>query len=166
MSRIDHIPLPTDAFLARFQSQKGAHTDCYAIAVPRQVDLNSFVATFFDTWVFRLERKLLGLFARKHSTQEDVKALASGASETLALWRLVERNEDQILLAVGNGPIRSWLMREETDVGTKLYFGSALLAATQDRRGHPSIGFFAKALMGFHQLYSRILLSAAARKLS
>ncbi|MEP5155338.1 hypothetical protein [Planktotalea sp.] len=166
MTRIDHIPLPPHAFLDRFSSEAGAHTDCYVTEVPAHVDLERFIATFFDTWVFRLERKLLAIFARQSSGQEDVKALAHGASEKLAMWRLVERDENQILLRVGDGPIRSWLMRSDLQAGTQLYFGSALLAVAKDKRGNPSVGFFANALMGFHRLYSRILLQAAARKLS
>ena len=81
------------------------------------------------------------------------------------------RAENQLLLCSIDGRTRSWLMVSTTDVpsGTRLYFGSALLPgrkAGNASTGKPEMGFVFKALLGFHKLYSRALLSTAARRLA
>ena len=81
------------------------------------------------------------------------------------------REDDQLLLCAVDGRTRSWLMVSTTDVsgGTRLYFGSALLPGRKTGNGStgkPEMGFVFKALLGFHNFYSRALLSAAARRLA
>jgi hypothetical protein len=73
------------------------------------------------------------------------------------------RTNDQLLLAAG--PTRSWLMASQAADSTTLYFGSAVVPNRTDRNGRRAIGWIFHALLGFHQLYSRILLGCAARKL-
>ena len=80
---------------------------------------------------------------------------------------------DQLLLCAIDGRTRSWLMVSAADVSgrTRLYFGSAVLPKpmpvnSPSATGKPSLGFVFKALLGFHKLYSRALLSAAAARLT
>ena len=49
--------------------------------------------------------------------------------------------------------------------GTRLYFGSAVVPRRSARAGKPSLGPLFSALLGFHKLYSRILLRAARSRL-
>ncbi|MGB7318502.1 MAG: hypothetical protein WBC85_11110 [Planktotalea sp.] len=166
MPSIIQVPLPETAFLARYLNDAGAYTDCFTTDIEEPVDLENFAIAFFDTWVFRLERKILAVTLRKPSSIAQVRALAAGASDRLAAWHVVERSADQLLLAVGDGPIRTWLMRANTATGTKLYFGSAILPSAKDRDGTPKMSLGFRALLGFHKLYARILLAAARRSLS
>ena len=47
--------------------------------------------------------------------------------------------------------------------GTRLYFGSAVVPVMNKSTGKSGMGIVFKALLGFHKLYSRLLLSAAAK---
>ena len=50
---------------------------------------------------------------------------------------------------------------------THLYFGSAVAAGIVDKQsGQAALGFTFEALLGFHKLYSRALLSAARSRLA
>jgi hypothetical protein len=51
-------------------------------------------------------------------------------------------------------------------IGTRLYFGSAVVPVHSLKRGRTSLGPVFTALLGFHKLYSRVLLRAAERRLS
>ena len=69
------------------------------------------------------------------------------------------------------GRRRSRLVVSAAEVpgGTRLYFGAELLPvanASTGKGGKPKMGFVFKALLGFHNRYSRALLNSAARRLS
>ena len=49
---------------------------------------------------------------------------------------------------------------------TRLYFGSAVVPVANAGSGEDSIGFAFRALLGFHKLYSRVLLRSAAARLA
>jgi hypothetical protein len=67
------------------------------------------------------------------------------------------------------GRTRSWLMSAAAPDGdatrTRLYFGSAVVPALNPRSGRNEMGFVFRALLGFHKIYSRVLLGAAATRL-
>ncbi len=67
-----------------------------------------------------------------------------------------------------SGRTRSWLMvsAAETPGWTRLYFGSAVVPVINAATGKAEMSFLFKALLGFHKVYSRALLSSAARRLS
>lgn len=153
---------PASSDLIQFSHVLGAHTDCYCVEVGSPVSLEDYAMAFFDSPVFRLERRLIALFGGIASTRQDVAAIADGTGDALCMWQVISRDKDQILLAVGKGPIRTWIMRETNGRATQLYFGSAVLP--NRRSDPPRIGFSFRALKGFHSLYSRILLSSARRQ--
>lgn len=147
--------LPDHALLQRYRSQ-GDYTDCFAIDVPRQVSHAAFVEAFYTTAVFKLERALLSLLASRPSRDAEARELAAGRREQFAVWSVEARAPGQLLMCDIAGSTRSWLMAVEAGQGTRLYFGSAVV---RKRQG----GAF-RALLGFHKLYSRILLRAAATR--
>ena len=51
-------------------------------------------------------------------------------------------------------------------VSTQLYFGSAVLPIVDSTTGQRRLGAGFRSLLGFHRLYSRLLLSSAASRLS
>jgi hypothetical protein len=145
----------------------GVFVDCYTSTIPGTISQAGFIAAFYTTRLFKLERFLLATFAASPSTDADAAQLAEGRTDRFAAWTVEQRSEREILLAAG--PTRSWLMAETVDRGgtpaTTLYFGSAVVPTSRDRDGRPVMGWPFHALLGFHKLYSRLLLGAAVRRL-
>ena len=132
--------------------------------VPGTVTHARFVEAFYTSWLFRVERAILAAAARRPSTDADVRALAAGASERFAAWTVEARAADQLLLSDMQGSTRSWLMVAPGPATTTLYFGSAVVPRRARSAGEaPRMGWLFRALLGFHALYSRALLSLAAR---
>ena len=148
-----------------------AYTDCFVTDIARTVSHAEFVEAFYTGKLFKLERLLLRVFLSKPSTGLQAQQLAEGELNEFAAWTVEARAEDQLLLCAIDGRTRSWLMVSTTDVpsGTRLYFGSGLLPGRKTGNastGKPEMGFMFKALLSFHNFYSRALLSAAARRLA
>jgi hypothetical protein len=164
MPSVRTVDLPTTALLQHCRAQ-GAYTDCYAVDVDGVLSHADFVAAFYTTPLFKLERAVLRWFAARGSTDADARRLADGATATFAAWRVEARADDQLLLADFTGRTKSWLMvRPGADAGTTLYFGSAVLPAAGGRDGQRRMGPLFHALLGCHRLYSRLLLGAARRR--
>lgn len=127
-----------------------------------------FVETFYTGRLFKLERWLLRVFLSRPSTDLQAQQLALGEVNEFAAWRVEARATDQLLMSDIGGRTRSWLMVAPSDVPghTRLYFGSAVVPAVNPVTGKSSLGFGFTALLGFHKLYSRALLSAAAARLA
>lgn len=159
--------LPTQALLRKY-SAAGSYTDCYVANVAREVSQAQFIEAFYSTRVFKLERLLLAWFAGKPSTDAQVRALAEGKTDSFAAWHVEGRTTDQLLLSDFRGRTRSWLMSESGGdaTGTRLYFGSAVVAIENPRSGRREMGLAFRALLGFHKIYSRVLLRAALSRLT
>lgn len=158
---IERTNLPTNALLARYTSDTGAYVDCYGTTVPIAVTHERFLRAFYTGFVFRIERFLLATFAKRPSTDDDVAALAAGTRDTFAAWDVEARATDQVLLRDFTGRTRSWLMVEPMAGGTRLYFGSAVVPVIDRVTGERGLGRRFELLLGFHKLYSRVLLRAA-----
>lgn len=168
MARVCIATLPSDALLANY-TQSGAYTDCYSTTLDAEVSFGHYVHAFYTTPLFKVERMLLGLFARRPSTDREAQALANGNVATFSAWSVEARERNQLLLRDMTGRTRSWLMIEpQPGPGanqTRLYFGSAVLPRSINTDGKPSFGIAFNALFGFHRLYSRALLSSAGSRL-
>lgn len=127
-----------------------------------------YVEAFYTTAVFRLERWLLRWLVSRPSTDRQARDLASGTLDRFAAWRVEGRAADQLLLCDFRERTRSWLMSAPwlDGRGTRLYFGSAVVPVPDRRSGRSRMGPAFRALLGFHKLYSRVLLRAAARRLA
>ena len=157
--------LPTESLLRPY-AQGQAYADCYVVEVEAAVWLPALVESFYTTPLFKVERGLLGSFAARPSTDLEARQLAAGETSTFAAWRVEARSADQLLLADFTGRTRSWLMvapaaGAAAGPRTCLYFGSAVLARSDARTGRRSMGLSFHALLGFHRLYSRLLLHSA-----
>lgn len=163
--------LPADALLNAYR-ESGAYVDCYTCDLDGAVPLAAFVEAFYTTRLFKLERFVLRWLVRRPSTDADAVRLADGSANSFAAWRVESRAANQLLMADFMGRTKSWLMvesREGSDAGvqTRLFFGSAVVP--QARRGaetQPTLGWVFQALLGFHRLYSRLLLGAARSRLA
>jgi hypothetical protein len=158
-------PLPGHALLDVY-TRDGGYTDCFVTDLPRVVTHAQYVEAFYTTWVFKLERFILKWAVARPSTDEDARRLAAGTLEAFAAWSVEGRSANQLLLCDMFGRTRSWLMVEPQGGGTRLYFGSAVVPVRDRNTGQPTLGRSFSALLGFHTLYSRILLGAAARSLA
>lgn len=169
MAKVAARELPPQALLLRYTA-RGDYTDCFGTEVPAVVSHADFVAAFYTTPVFRLERLILRLAVARPSTDSEARELAAGSAGEFAAWRVEERAENQLLLSDFRGHTRSWLMvaHDEQPAGprTRLFFGSAIVAVADPASGARRIRPGYRALLGFHRLYSRILLGAARRRLA
>jgi len=153
-------PLPDDSLLAAY-ARRGAYADCYATSVPGHVALPQFIEAFYTTPLFKLERWVLAVLLRMPSTDQQARRVASAQADRFAAWRVEQRSEREILLDAGQ--TRLWLaVAPSTGAGTTLRLGSAVLPL----RRNGQFGWAFHALLGFHRLYSRMLLSAAARRVA
>jgi hypothetical protein len=161
---IQSVALPAEALLRRYLDG-GAFADCYVAEVAACVTQRQYVAAFYMTPLFMLERWILGWAVDRPSTNAEARALAEGTRDTFAAWRVEDRTADQLLLGDFTGKTKSWLMTVPgVDGSTRLYFGSAVVPRVDKYSGEQSMGAGFSLLLGFHRLYSRLLLGAAARR--
>jgi hypothetical protein len=159
-------PLPAGTLLQRYR-EAGAYTDCYSAELPRFVAHAEYVEAFYTTALFKLERWLLRIAASRPSTDAEAHALARGERDAFAAWTVEARTPDQVLLRDFTGRTRSWLMAAPAAAGgTRLYFGSVVVPERNAGTGESGMPAVHSRLLGFHRLYSRMLLSAAARRLA
>jgi hypothetical protein len=164
---IQSCELPGDAILRRYASG-GTYTDCYVAEVARPVSHAEYVAAFYTTPPFKLERRLLAWFVARPSTDAQAEDLALGKRDSFAAWTVEARAHNQVLLCDFQGRTRSWLMSSATSnhQATRLFFGSAVVPIVDRRSGQARMGAAFRALLGFHKLYSRVLLRAAVTRLA
>lgn len=168
MLSIESCKLPAEALLNEYFNS-GAYTDCYRTEVPGTFTQQQYVCAFYTTALFKLERMILAWFVSKPSSDDEAKQLAEGSIDLFAAWQVESRCEDQLLLSDCYGRTRSWLMvlpaSHGSDKATQLYFGSAITTARHTGTGGTtsSIGF--RVLLGFHKVYSLLLLYSARLRL-
>ena len=168
MFSIEPSPLPDNALLRKYV-HSGAYTDCYRAEVPGTVTHAQYVNAFYTTMIFKLERVILKWAVSKPSSDAQVKQLAEGGKDIFAAWHVEDRCENQLLLSDFQGRTRSWLMvlpvGSEDNRKTRLYFGSAVIPVKNAKTGRTSLGTGYQALLGFHKIYSEILLYSARSRL-
>jgi hypothetical protein len=165
MTRVRRIALPAYSLLAA-AARDGEYADCYLVEVPQAVSHAAFVEAFYTTWLFRLERLILAWLVAKPSTDAEAGALARGERAAFAAWTVEQRAGNQVVLRDFQGKTCSWFMIEELAASTRLYFGSGIVPRVDRLTGERRLGPGFRALLGFHQLYSRALLSAARSRLA
>ena len=168
MLSIQPCALPANALLNTYRS-RGAYTDCYATDIDGDVSHEQFVAAFYTTSLFKLERVILKWVVARPSTDAQAEQLASGATDAFAAWHVEERSENQLLMCDFQRRTRSWLMvaslKTDSGAGTHLYFGSAVVPV-KSATGRLTLGPGFRALLGFHKIYSKALLRAATARLN
>ncbi|NVE95130.1 hypothetical protein [Altererythrobacter lutimaris] len=162
MGKVRACELPEGSLLAGFGGADD-YRDCFCREVPGEVSLEQYIERFYSSAVFRPERVVLGLIGRGASA-EDIRALASGESDQIAVWKVVERKPDEILLLSRDTNTASWLAVSssseavgQTKNKTKLLFGSWVGGINESRW---------RVMLAPHVWYSRLLLESAAKGLS
>jgi hypothetical protein len=168
MFSIETNQIPANTMLKQY-SGNGAYVDCYSTEITGQVSFGDYIIAFYTTPLFRLERFILTWAVSKPSTDKQVRQLADGEVEQFAAWQVEGRSENEMLLCDLVGRTRSWLMAVPINTAngtrTQLYFGSAVVPKQNPRTGQLSLGFNYQALLGFHKVYSVLLLYSAKLRL-
>jgi len=165
MLSIMKCPAPLNTFLHSYEAN-GAYADCYWTEIAREVSFPEFIFAFYTTPLFKLERFILTWTVAKPSTDKLARELAACERETFAAWWVEKRGEREILMCDYQGLTRSWLSVVSVgDSGTRLYFGSAVVPRQDTKTGKSSLGFVFQILLGFHRIYSVLLLYSARRNL-
>ena len=169
MFSVEKCAVPSNAMLAKY-SMDGTYTDCYATEIPGRISFREFVFAFYTSLLFKVERFILKWTVSKPSTDAQARQLADGASERFAAWHVEDRSENEILMRDFRGRTRSWLMMAPVSTvsgaGTRLYFGSAVVPIRNAKTGELSLGFGVQALLGFHKVYSVLLLHSAKSRIN
>jgi len=161
MFSIQECPIPANTLLDKY-SMDGGYADCYSTEIPGQVSFSEFVFFFYTTYLFKLERLILQWTISKPSTDPQARQLADGIRITFAAWQVENHNQNELLMCDFQGQTRSWMMVVPvSSVQTRLYFGSAVVPNQNTITGERSIGFVYRALLGFHRIYSILLLYSA-----
>jgi hypothetical protein len=168
MFSIESCKLPEEALLNNY-SNSGTYTDCYRTEVSGTITHAQYVCAFYATLLFKLERMILNWLVSKPSSDDEARQLAEGSTNLFAAWQVESRCENQLLLSDFRGRTRSWLMvlpvDHGSDKGTYLYFGSAITTMQNPGTGKMTLGVGFRALLGFHKIYSRLLLYSARLRL-
>lgn len=164
MFAIHSCPLPPGSLLSAYQAH-GAYADCYATDVAGVVTHEAYVAAFYTSPVFKVERTILKWVVAKPATDAQARRLAAATLDQFAAWRVEKRAPNELLLTDYLGRTRSWLMVAPMQMAggaaTRLYFGSAVVPPASGKPGREAMGPLFRALLGFHKLYSVVLLRAA-----
>lgn len=143
----------------------GSHGDTFAVSVAGAVGLADYVTAFWCTPLFRAERLVLRL-AGQPSTDAEARGLAEGTRMHFAVWHEYTRRNDELMVEDASRRTLSWFhVAPEAGAGrTTLYFGS-VVRAVPGRGGKPTLGPVFNALLGAHEVYSRLLLGSCAARL-
>lgn len=168
MRGIAQLPVADDALLKTYRGgghpeRWGRYGDCFSVPVDRAVTLSEFVFAFYTSPVFRIERWILRVLVRAPSSDEQAREIAEGRGDTFAVWTVGARTADQLLMCDRYGKTRSWFRVVPQTGGTVLQFGSAV-AANRAETGSMKMSRWFGVLLGFHRLYSRVLLGSAMRR--
>jgi hypothetical protein len=170
MPSVQPCKVPLNSLLRAYKDGAG-FADCYVTEMPGAVTQESFIEAFYTSPLFKVERTLLQYLASRPATDTDAKQLAHRKATRFSAWRVEGQSPSELLLADFTGRTRSWLMAvpvagPDQPQRTRLYFGSAVVPRSGKAGQEPRMGWVFHALLGFHRLYSRLLLLAASRRLA
>jgi hypothetical protein len=169
MSKVEPCEVPLGTLLRRYKDGSG-FADCYKVEVPGTVTQAAFIEAFYTSPLFKVERTILTYAAARPATDSDAMQLAAGKALKFSAWRVERQTSSELLLADITGRTRSWLSAvpatgPNPSLYTTLHFGSAVLPRARRGTSESGMGWLFPALLGFHKLYSRMLLSAAFKRI-
>ena len=168
MPNIFPCEVPPKSLLNRYKGGDG-YADCYVVEVVGVITQASFIEALYTSPLFKVERTILTYLARKPASDTDARHLADGKAARFSAWTVEAQSSTELLLADFTGRTRSWLMTlpvaaSDRQPSTLMYFGSAVVPRSRTGVKKPTMGWGFNALVGFHRLYSRLLLAAASKR--
>ncbi len=164
MPSIEKCTVPPQALLSKYLLD-GTYTDSYRTEVQGHIPFPAFVFAFYTTALFKTEAFILAHSVKRPSNDDQARELADGVRNEFAAWKVEGRTENELLMCDISGRTRSWFMTTYDHERTQLYFGSAVVPATDPGTGKTSLGFVFQSLLGFHKIYSYLLLYFASRNI-
>jgi len=163
MFSIEKCPVPPKALLAKY-SLDGIYVDSYRTEIPGHIPFATYVFAFYTTALFKKEAFILTHTVKLPSDDGQARELADNKRNEFAAWKVESRTENELLMCDRGSRTRSWFMVQHIDSHTQLYFGSAVVPKKDKTPGKSSLGFIFTALLGFHKIYSVLLLYFAKQK--
>ena len=163
-SSVNEAPLPDGALLREFV-HRGEYTDCFVTHVSADITFPVYVESFYTTSLFKAERVILRWLISRPSTDEEARQISRNEIHEFAAWHEHSRSDDQLVMMDFRQQTCSWFMRVPNEDECLLYFGSAVMRDVETASGK-GMKWTYRCLLGFHRLYSRALLQAAARSLT
>ena len=160
---VNKVPLPDGALLQEFVDH-GHYTDCFVARVRNDVTFPEYVASFYTTPLFKAERLVLKWLVFRPSTDDEARQLSRSEIHEFAAWKEHSRSDNQLVMMDFRQQTCSWFMLVPQENGNLLYFGTAVMRNRETSSGR-KMPWIHRSLLGFHRLYSRALLQAAARRL-
>lgn len=157
--RIDEVPVPEGTLIAPFAAKEAHYTDCFETPADGLISLRVFVCAFYTQPLFKAERLVLRIAAGQRSTDGDATALAQGTANRFAVWEVLGRSDTELLMAERSGRTLSWF----NATADCMRFGSVVVPQ-RTRSGQLTLGPVFHSLLTAHKVYSRMLLSGAARR--
>lgn len=157
MLSIEKCSVPPQSFLSKY-SFDGSYADCYRTEVQGHIPFSKFLFSFYTTGLFKIEAFILAYTVKRPSNNDQARELANDTRNEFAAWKVEGRTENELLMCDMMGRTRSWFMATQENERTQLYFGSAVVPKKDKTTGKTSLGFIFTALLGFHKIYSILLL--------
>ncbi|WP_372571236.1 hypothetical protein [Ruegeria jejuensis] len=160
---------PSGSLIDSYASKPGFYTDCFSTEISGHVTFEDYLSAFYGSWLFRLERLILRSLLKVPTSDRDLSAYITGDTNAFAVWRLEQRQDNQMIAKAvsGSNRTRSWFLLDHESQGcTRLYFGSVLEPAQAEDGERPRLGLVFRIALPAHKLYSICLLNAAARRLA
>lgn len=128
---------------------KEQYKDLYCIEIPKKTNLQEFQQNFFNSFVFKMETKILKTIFGVNTKETEFKD-----GEKYLLWNLNEMNQNE---SIWNWELKgkkgtSYFAIRNKGNGTNLYFGSTIESKNSG------------SFIYFHRIYSKILLKSASKK--
>ena len=174
MTKVTACDLPKESLLAHYGGP-GDYRDCFCREIAGEVTLSQYIERFYSSMAFGPERVILSLIGRG-ATAENIRALARGDSDRIAVWEVIERTPDQILLLSKDTNTASWLSVSSSDAAVGKTQTSSSSGCEAQPQAEP-VGQQTRLLFGSwvggidksgwrvmlqpHVWYSRLLLGAA-----
>lgn len=166
MNRVVEQGVPEGSLLQQCANRPGTYADAFFADVKGAPSLQDYIEAIFDSPVFRMERIVLAITVLKPAFRKDVEALAMGEGDRLAGWKTEQRTSNELLMAVENGQVRTWLKVEAMPAGvSRVWFGSAVVPKHRTDGKQEGLGLAFRLMLRVHKFYSRVLLRSATRRL-
>lgn len=163
MIQVRKTNIPETALVNRYLGKPKARVDSYKIDVAGRVTLEEFVGSFYRGRLFRMERKIIEAVVGRKSSDAQIDALLAGETEIFSAWSLEARSLNQLIMCDYQSRTCSWFMVETLPSGTRLRFGSVIKPTGKSGQSERSSKLIVTLLLPLHGLYSRLLLSQAAK---
>ncbi len=163
MTYVRKADIPAAALVNSYSGKPETRVDSYEIDVPNRVSLEAFIGSFYRGRLFRIERWIIQTLTGHASSDAQIEALLCGKAEKFSAWTLEVRRRDQMIMCDYQSRTCSWFMVEPRNGGTCLRFGSVIKPTDYAGRSEWLSKPVIVLLLPLHGLYSRLLLSQAAK---